>query len=200
MLFIFFYILPSLSHEDTRLLSLLRSSRLSQRVLLNEPFQWVLFFPSWARNANRRGSTDKTVSTDNFLALSPAAGRWLGLLGKDAQATWPKQHPLAPPPNHGASGNQDLSTSSPPVGILRTSASFGGYCVGIRNLVELFFWNFLTTWEIHAPTTFCHRDFHHPHLPFPKSPDGRKRRNSRCHRTSRIYLQMSKGALKVSEK
>lgn len=174
MLFIFFYIVPSLSHEDTCLLSLLRSSRLSQRVLLNEPFQCVLFFPSWARNANRRGSTDKTDSTDNFLALSPAAGRWLGLLGKDAQATWPKQQPLAPPPNHGASGNQNVSTSSPLVGILRTSASVGGYCVGIRNLVELFFWNFLTTWEIHAPTTFCHRDFHHPHLPFPKSPDGRE--------------------------
>lgn len=27
--------------------------------------------------------------TDTFLALSPRAGRWLGILEKETQATWP---------------------------------------------------------------------------------------------------------------
>lgn len=38
---------------------------------------------------------EETQLTDNVLAPSPRAGRWLGILRKKAQAIWHKLHPLA---------------------------------------------------------------------------------------------------------
>lgn len=58
LMFIHLLLYPSLQHEDTCLLSLLISSRLSQRVLLNQLLQLVLLFPSWARNIYGKDSID----------------------------------------------------------------------------------------------------------------------------------------------
>lgn len=86
---------------------------------------------------------EETQSTDNFLALSPRAGRRLRILEKETRATWPRHHPLALLGNYDTSRTQDSAQTPQLDDILRTSAILGGHGVRIRNFAKLFFVTFL---------------------------------------------------------
>lgn len=74
---------------------------------------------------------EETQSTDNFLALSPRAGRRLGIWEKETQASWPRHHPLASLGNYGTSRTRDLAQTP------QLLASSGHLWFGVVMVLEL---------------------------------------------------------------
>lgn len=74
---------------------------------------------------------EETQSTDNFLALSPRAGRRLGIWEKETQASWPRHHPLASLGNYGPSRTRDLAQTP------QLLASSGHLWFGVVMVLEL---------------------------------------------------------------
>ena len=132
------------------------------------------------------------------MALSPRAGRWLGILRKKAQAIWLKHHQSALLWNYGASATQDLGTYSPPVGRLRTFVVLLSNNWELENLSNFLLWTSYHMRCMYQPSSITNILI--THLPFPALPSKRKRRYLKFYRTPKVYLKMSKGARNLSEK